>query len=71
MATVPTEKYPYTQVPDGKTLISFEEAMNVLSRDERFKATVYAMNTLLVEKSIYSPEEFEFHFRQWAQKVKK
>ncbi len=71
MATVPTEKPPYTQVPDGKTLISFEEAMNVLSRDERFKATVYAMNTLLVEKGIYSPAEFEFQFRQWAQKVKK
>ena len=71
MATVPTEKHPYSQVPDGRTLISFEEAMNVLSRDERFKATVYAMNTLLVLKGIYSPEEFEFHFRQWAQKVKK
>jgi hypothetical protein len=71
MATVPTNKQPYTQVPDGKTLITFEEAMNVLSRDERFKATVYAMNTLLVEKGIYSPEEFEFHFRQWAQKHRK
>ncbi len=68
MATVPTEKHPYAQVPDGKTLISFEEAMDVLSRDERFKATVYAMNTLMVQKGIYSPDEFEFHFRQWAQK---
>jgi hypothetical protein len=29
------------------------------------------MNTLLVEKGIYSPEEFEFHFRQWAQKTTK
>ena len=61
----------YSDVPEGKGLISFEEAMEVLSRDERFKATVYAMNTLLVEKGIYSPEEFEFHFRHWAQKVKK
>lgn len=49
-------------------LISFEEAMNSLSRDERFRATVYAMNTLLVQKGIYSPEEFEFQFRQFAQK---
>jgi hypothetical protein len=56
------------QVPPSKTLISFEEAMEVLSRDDRFKATVYAMNTLLVQKGIYSPDEFEFHFRQWAQK---
>jgi len=61
----------YSDVPEGKSLISFDEAMNFLSRDERFKATVYAMNTLLVEKGIYSPEEFEFHFRQWAQKVMK
>ena len=49
-------------------LISFEEAMERLSRDERFHATVYAMNTLLVQKGIYSPEEFEFQFRQFAQK---
>ncbi len=61
----------YSEVPEGKSLISFEEAMELLSRDDRFKATVYAMNTLLVEKGIYSPEEFEFHFRQWAQKFKK
>ena len=68
MATVPTEKHPYTQVPDGKTLISFEEALEVLSREERFMATVYAMNTLLIEKGIYSTEELDFHIRQWAQK---
>lgn len=61
----------YSDVPEGKSLISFDEAMTVLSRDERFKATVYAMNTLLVEKGIYSTEEFEFHFRQWAQKITK
>ena len=69
MAT--TAQRSYSDVPESKSLISFEEAMDVLSRDERFKATVYAMNTLLVEKGIYSPEEFEFHFRQWAQKFKK
>lgn len=49
-------------------LIPFEDAMNRLSRDERFRATVYAMNTLLVQKGIYSPQEFEFQFRQFAQK---
>ena len=27
-----------------------------------------ALNTLLVQKGIYSPEEFEFQFRQFAQK---
>jgi hypothetical protein len=47
-------------------LVSMAEAMATLSRDERFHATVYAMNKLLVQKGIYSPEEFEFQFRQWA-----
>lgn len=61
MATVPVAN-------SQKHLISFEEAMEKLSRDDRFRATVYAMNTLLVQKGIYSPEEFELHFRQYAQK---
>ena len=52
----------------GGELIGFDEAMERLSREERFRATVYAMNTLLVQKGIYSPEEFEFQFRQFAQK---
>jgi hypothetical protein len=54
--------------PAKKELISFDEAMDKLSRDERFRATVYSMNTLLVQKGIYSPEEFELQFRQFAQK---
>lgn len=49
-------------------LIGFDEAMHQLSREDRFRATVYAMNTLLVQKGVYSPEEFEFQFRQFAQK---
>jgi hypothetical protein len=51
-----------------KELISFDEAMEMLSREERFRATIYAINTLLVQKGIYSPEEFELQFRQFAQK---
>lgn len=54
-------------IPQSRTLISFEDAMGVLSRDEHFRATVYAMNSLLVQKGVYSPEEFEFQFRQYAQ----
>jgi len=42
--------------------------MERLSPEERFRATVYAMNTLLVQKGICSPEEFEFQSRQFAQK---
>ena len=64
MATVPWNK---TET-DASELISFEDAVEMLSRDENFKATVYAMNTLLVQKGIYSPAEFQFQFRQWAQK---
>lgn len=56
-----------TQVSADR-LISFEAAMEQLSRDDRFRATVYAMNTLMVQKGLYSPEEFEFQFRQFAQK---
>ena len=63
MATV-----PISNSNKNARLISFEEAMEKLSRDDRFRATVYAMNTILVQKGIYSPEEFELHFRQFAQK---
>lgn len=63
MATV-----PITNSSKRSQLVSIEEAMDKLSREDRFRATVYAMNTLLVQKGIYSPEEFELHFRQFAQK---
>ena len=66
MATIPAAEAKYSG--NAQDLITFEEAMNRLSRDERFRATVYAMNTLLVQKGIYSPEEFELQFRQFAQK---
>ena len=48
--------------------MSFQEALNTLSRDERFKATVYAMNSLLIQKGVYSREEFEKLFSEWADK---
>jgi hypothetical protein len=67
MATTPVERSEHVASKD-KELISFDEAMEKLSRDERFRATVYSMNTLLVQKGVYSPEEFEFQFRQFAQK---
>jgi len=66
MATTSVGRSPGA-VPESR-LIGFDEAMDKLSREERFRATVYAMNTLLVQKGIYSPEEFEFQFRQFAQK---
>jgi hypothetical protein len=67
MATVSI--FPVKSVEERAGLIGFEDAMNRLSREDRFRATVYAMNTLLVQKGIYSPEEFEYQFRQFAQKT--
>ncbi|MGA9039536.1 MAG: hypothetical protein WB421_03290 [Terriglobales bacterium] len=48
--------------------MSFEEALAALSRDESFKATVYAMNTLLIHKGIYTQREFETLFVEWSRK---
>ncbi|HJX00656.1 MAG TPA: hypothetical protein VJ453_10870 [Terriglobales bacterium] len=70
MATLPVD-HAKRGVPVGKSLMSYEEAIASLSSDERFRATVYAMNTLLVQKGIYSPSEFELQFRQWAHKHRK
>lgn len=56
------------KVPTGKALIGYEPALEQLTEDQRLKATVYAMNTLLIQKGFYSHEEFRFQFRQSAQK---
>lgn len=46
----------------------FEEALATASRDEGFKATVYAMNTLLIHKGVYTQEEFQVIFAEWVEK---
>ena len=48
--------------------MSYEKALDLLTRDDRFKATVYAMNTLLIDKGIYTQEEFQKLFVEWALK---
>jgi hypothetical protein len=48
--------------------MSFEQAIESATREERFMATVYAMNTLLVHKGIYTQEEFERLFVEWTAK---
>ncbi|HEY6348614.1 MAG TPA: hypothetical protein VI636_04310 [Candidatus Angelobacter sp.] len=68
MATGTRVEQGDAMIPPGKTLIDYEEAMERLTEDEAFKATVYAMNTLLIQKGFYSAEEFRFQFRQSAQK---
>ena len=49
--------------------MSFEEALNLAARDEAFKATVYAINTLMIDKGVYTREEFEVLFVEWMHKV--
>lgn len=51
--------------------MSFEEALALASRDESFKATVYAMNTLLIHKGIYTQEEVQTLFVEWIEKEQK
>jgi hypothetical protein len=48
--------------------MSFEEAIEVASRDEGFKASVYAMNTLLIQKGVYTQQEFQVFFVEWIEK---
>jgi hypothetical protein len=51
--------------------VSFQEALEVLSRNDRFKATVYAMNTLLIHKGVYTQREFQELFAEWAARRRK
>lgn len=48
--------------------MSFEEALAAASRDEGFMATVYAMNTLLIRKGVYTQEEFQSVFVEWVKR---
>jgi hypothetical protein len=48
--------------------MSFEEALTLASRDDGFKATVYAMNTLIIAKGLYTQEEGQALFVEWVEK---
>ena len=48
--------------------MSFEEALQASTRDEGFKATIYAMNSLLIQNGIYTQEEFQKLFVEWVEK---
>jgi hypothetical protein len=48
--------------------MTYEDALQLADRHEGFMATVYAMNTLLVHKGIYTQEEFQQLFVEWVQK---
>jgi hypothetical protein len=46
--------------------MTFEESYKLMGRDESFRATVYAMNTLLTKKGFYTTKEFEQLFCEHA-----
>jgi hypothetical protein len=48
--------------------MTFDEAVHSVSRDEAFKATIYAMNTLLIYRGIYTQNEFQQLFAEWVKK---
>ncbi|MHB8501541.1 MAG: hypothetical protein ACYDCG_03800 [Candidatus Acidiferrales bacterium] len=48
--------------------MSYDEAIRLASRDEAFRATIYAMNTLLIHKGIYTQDEFQQLFAEWVKK---
>lgn len=54
-------------VPD----MSFKEAFALMGREESFRATVYAMNTLLMQKGVYTADEFEALFCEHAENFRK
>lgn len=46
--------------------LTMHQAAQILSREERFMATVAAVNTLLISKGIYTQAEFDEIFCRWA-----
>ena len=50
--------------------MTFDEAFELMGKDEAFRATVYAMNTLLTDKGIYTAEEFQALFIERAIVIK-
>lgn len=46
--------------------MTFDEAFDLMGQDETFRATVYAMNTLLIGKGVYTAEEFQALFIEHA-----
>jgi hypothetical protein len=57
---------PATAAAKTSEELTVQDASVILSREERFMATVYAMNTLLVQKGFYTQQEFDSLFCRWA-----
>jgi hypothetical protein len=48
--------------------MNYDEAVELATRDEGFKATIYAINTLLIQKGIYTKQEYRQLFVEWVEK---
>jgi hypothetical protein len=46
--------------------MTFDESFKLMGRDESFRATVHAINTLLIKKGVYTSKEFEQLFCEHA-----
>ena len=53
-----------------EVIMSFDAVIETGSRNERFMATIYATNTLLIQKVIYTQDEFAHLFVEWMKKEK-
>jgi hypothetical protein len=62
---------PAKDVQKQGDAVTFNEAFELMGRDEAFRATVYAMNTLLIKKGVYTSEEFERLFCEHATNFKR
>lgn len=58
----------FRDLQETREFMSFEEALAAASRDEGFMATVYAMNTLLIRKGVYTQDEFQAFFVEWVER---
>ena len=47
---------------------SFADCVKALSRKKKFWATVYAINSLLLHRGVYTRREFERLFVEWSRK---
>jgi hypothetical protein len=65
MASITVPRADQNTQENGQ-IMTMPEAAKLLSREERFMATVAAMNTLLIDKGVYTQEEFDAIYIQWA-----
>jgi 3-hydroxyacyl-CoA dehydrogenase len=66
MATASINSPVYNGAQSKTDDLTIKDAVEALSREERFMGTVHAMNTLLIHKGLYTQKEFDAIFCRWA-----